>query len=410
MKLWLRAGAGAIAAATLLASFGLHAHGGAEEGEPSNLIEALQTRLDSGAATLAYASDGKGYVPALLKAFAIPSNSQLLVFSGSSLQFSHINQKTPRAVYYQDDVSIGSVQGGNLIELIVSDKKTGVAFYTLETARSPKPKFERRGGECIICHGFTSRWAPGLIVATTETGAGGKVLNLDPRNPFHLTDQRTPFEQRYGGWYLTGNTGAMRHRGNVTMDPADPVATPPGGLNLASLQGRIEAARYMEPGSDVVALLTLEHQAGFINLITRINAQYHGLNNREVVPGLRATQKDIDASLDELTDYMRFADEIKLPSPVTGSSGFAKTFAATPPLDGKGRSLRQFELKTRLFRYPLSYMIYSQAFDHLNPKAKEIVLRRLYDALRTTPDGTAAINIAAATKKGLPEFWQPVAE
>jgi hypothetical protein len=166
----------------------------------------------------------------------------------------------------------------------------------------------------------------------------------------------------------------------------------------------------MEPGSDVVALLTLEHQAGFINLITRINAQYHGLNNRAVVPGLRATQKDIDASLDELTDYMRFADEIKLPSPVAGSSGFAKTFAAMPPLDGKGRSLRQFELKTRLFRYPLSYMIYSQAFDHLNPKAKEIVLRRVYDSLRTTPDGTAAINIAAATKKGLPEYWQAVAE
>ena len=406
MKPWRRAGAGAFAAVALLASFGLRA----QEGEPSNPIEALQKRLDSGAATLDFAGDGKGYVPALLKAFAIPPSSQLLVFSGSSLQFSHINQKTPRAVYYQDDVSIGSVLGGNLIELIVSDKKSGVAFYTLETARADKPKFERRGGECIICHGFTSRWAPGLIVATTETGPGGKVLNLDPRNPFHLTDQRTPFEQRYGGWYLTGNTGAMRHRGNVTMDPADPVATPPGGLNLASLSGRIDAARYMEPGSDVVALLTLEHQAGFINLVTRIKAQYHGLNNREVSPGLRATQKDIDASLDELADYMCFADEVALPSPVTGSSGFAKTFAALPPLDGKGRSLRQFELRTRLFQYPLSYMIYSQAFDNLNPKAKEIVLRRLYDGLRKTPGGAAAINIAAATKMGLPEYWQKVGE
>ncbi len=400
--------AGLAAGVALLA--GLVLAGRAQEGEATNVIEALQKRLDAGEAGLAFAEGGKGYLPALLEAFAIPRQSQLLVFSGSSLQFNRISQKTPRAIYYQDDVSIGTVQDGALIELIVSDKSSGVAFYTLDTARAAKPKFERRGGECIICHGFTSRWASGLIVASTETGPGGKVLNLDPRNPFHLTDQRTPFARRYGGWYLTGRTGAMQHRGNVTMDPGDPTATPPGGLNLASLRERIDTARYLEPGSDAVALLTLEHQAGFVNLVTRINAQYRGLNNRELVPGLRATQQDIDASLAELTAYMRFADEVKLPSPVTGSSGFAAAFAALPPHDGKGRSLRQFELESRLFRYPLSYMIHSQAFDNLNPQARSIVLRRLYEGLRTAPGGAAAINIATATKPGLPDYWRPVAE
>jgi hypothetical protein len=405
MNKWKRRfGAGLAATAVLLAA----AVAGRAQQEPTNSIEALQRRLDGGA-LLAF-DKSRGYLPALLQAFAIPVSSQVLVFSGSSLQFNHISQKTPRAVYYQDDVSIGSVHGGQLIEIIASDKASGVAFYTLDVKQAAKPKFERRGGECIICHGFTSRWAPGLIVATTETGEGGKVLNLDPRNPFHLTDHRTPFEQRYGGWYLTGNTGAMRHRGNVTMDAGDPTQTPPGGLNLASVKDRIDAAHYPEAGSDVVALLTLEHQAGFVNLVTRINAQYRGLNNREVSPGLRATQADIDTSLDELTDYMRFADEVRLPSPVKGSSGFAATFVKLPPLDGQGRSLRQFDLNTRLFRYPLSYMLYSQAFDNLRPEAKAIVLRRLYDELRKTPDGAAAINLAVATKKGLPDYWQAMAQ
>ena len=377
---------------------------------PTNMIEALQQRLDSGAMTLAYADDGHGYLQALLKTFDIPRTSQVLVFSGGSLQFDRISQKTPRALYYRDDISVGTVQDGRFIEIIVSDRDTDLAYYTLDAARGQRPQFTRRTGECIICHGFASRWASGLMVSNTETGPGGKILNLDPRNLFYLTTQATPFAERYGGWYVTGNTGAMKHRGNVTLNPADSPTLPPGGLNLASLAGRIDPARYLEPGSDIVSLLTLEHQAGVINLIARINAQYRGLDNDDIKPALRATAQDIDASIAQLVTVMRFADEVALPSPVQGSSGFAASFAAEGPHDGKGRSLREFELRSRLFRHPLSYMIYSQAFADLNPQARMRVLRGLYDALGKARGGAAAINIAAATVKMLPDFWQPVAE
>lgn len=383
----------------------------AQEAAPSNDIEALQRALDAGTATLPYAEDGHGYVPGLLAAFHIPRDSQLLVFSASSLQFDRIGPKTPRALYYQDNVALGTVLDGKLIEVMAADRDSGVAFYTLDTARAEHPRFERQGAECIICHGFASRWAAGMMVANMDTGPDGKPLNLDPAHIFHLTDHRTPFEERYGGWYVTGQTGAMQHRGNVTLDPADPLTLPPGGLNLASISSRIAASRYLEPGSDIVSLLTLEHQAGFVNLVTRINAQYRGLNNLQLKPELRATPEDIDASIAELAAYMTFADAVPLPSPVIGSSDFAKDFAARGPHDGEGRSLRQFDLKTRLFRYPLSYMLYSQSFDALDPRAKARLWQLLYDSLsRQGTDGAAAIAIVAATATNLPAFWKPVAE
>jgi len=389
----------------------------AEDSSATNIVERLQRQLDSGTAKLGYSEDGHGYLPDLLRAFRIARASQLLVFSASSLQFDRISQKTPRALYFQDDIAIGSVQNGRLIEIITTDKDSGVAFYTLDVAKTDQPKFVRRTNECIICHGFTSRWAPGLMVANMDTGPKGALLNLAPMHVFRLTDDRTPFEDRYGGWYVTGNTGRMQHRGNVTLDPENPSELPAGGLNIASLKDRTDTSRYLEQGSDIVSLLVLEHQAGFVNLITRINAQYRGLDNTNVVPALRATKGDIDDSISELVRYMTFADEVPLPSPVKGSSAFAETFSQLGPRDPQERSLRDLDLETRVFRYPLSYMIYSQAFDTLNPTAKERVWRSLYEVLtrvdrspeapRIDPRGAAAaIAILATTKSGLPDYWK----
>lgn len=383
----------------------------AYENAPSNAVEALQQQINNGAVTLPFANDGHGYLPGLLTALQIPRASQLLVFSASSLQFDRISPKTPRAIYHQDGTAIGTVLDGKLIEIMVADRDSGVAFYSMDTEHVDKPHFDRRTSECIICHGFASRWAPGMMVANMDAGPDGKLINLDPSSLFRLTDDRTPFEQRYGGWYVTGQTGDMHHRGNVTLDPSGPLTVPIGGLNLASVSSRIEAKRYLETGSDIVSLLTLEHVSGFVNLVTRINAQYHGLNNPTVKTELRATQVDIDYSVNELARYMTFADEVRLPSPVIGSSVFAKEFEARGPYDASSRSLRQFELKSHLFRYPLSYMIYSQTFNTMNPTAKEKLWQILYDMLATRGRaGVAAINIVAATKNDRPAFWKPLLE
>ena len=77
----------------------------------------------------------------------------------------------------------------------------------------------------------------------------------------------------------------------------------------------------------------------------------------------------------ETVDYLLFVDEAKLTSPVRGVSSFSKTFSATGPRDRHGRSLRELDLQTRLFKYRCSYMIYSPAFDALPARCARPCLR-----------------------------------
>src|ERR1700721_2589658 len=102
--------------------------------------------------------------------------------------------------------------------------------------------------------------------------------------------------------------------------------------------------------------------------------------------------------------------------PVKGVSTFTKTFAERGPRDAKGRSLRDFDLQKRLFRYPLSYLIYSAAFDGLPDVARDRVYQRLYDVLTgkdsgktfagiSSADRQAVLEIVRTTKPGLPKYW-----
>src|SRR5437016_3466832 len=85
-------------------------------------VAELQRRIDTGAATLQF-EDGQGYLRSLLKNLKIPVSSQSLVFSKSSFQLDLISPKTPRAIYVNDDVYIGFVQEGPLLELVSIDPK-----------------------------------------------------------------------------------------------------------------------------------------------------------------------------------------------------------------------------------------------------------------------------------------------
>jgi hypothetical protein len=357
----------------------------------NNSVEALEARLEKGEVTLAYADDGHGYLKSLLDALNISPESQVLPFTRSSLQFDHINPRAPRAVYFNDDVAVGFVHEGGVIEVIANDRRGGIAFYTLDTARIGRPQLIEEGGRCATCHGLVNTAAPGWIVANVTATADGTPYFTDPAHPFDFTDQTRAFETRWGGWYVTGTSPGMKHLGNITApDPAKPFDLPPeGGRTVASLDGSFDMTQTLRPTSDIVALMTLEHQTGFINRAYALNVQYS------------------DAALDDLARYMTFDSEVKLPGPVSGNSGFTAMFAARSRRDGKSRSLREFDLKTQLFRYPLSYMITSSAFDTLKPDIKAKLYRKLYDSLRAKgSNGAAAIAIAAATKPGLPEYWK----
>ena len=368
----------------------------AEPAEPTNIVAALEARMAKGEIKLAWAPNGHGYLESVLKVLKVSEESQVLPFTSSSLQFDRITPRTPRTLYFNDDVSVGAVHPGGLIEILANDSRGGLVFYTLDNnAPDPKapgfPKLVEESARCAVCHGMVNNVAPGWIVANIIATADGMPQIPNPAHPFDVTDQTRDFQDRWGGWYVTGKTQNMRHLGNITApDPNKPYDLPAeGGPTLASLSDRFDPAHALKPTSDIVALMTLEHQTGFTNRVFVLNKQYS------------------EAGLDDLVGYMTFASEVPLPGPIQGNSGFTADFARRGPFDGKGRSLRSFDLNTRLFRYPLSYMIYSTAFESLSPDIKDKLYRRLYDVLKARgADGADAIAILAATRPGLPDYWK----
>ncbi len=348
-------------------------------------VSRLAARLKSGAASLDF-DVRHGYLPAMLKALEVPVSSQVLVFSKTSFQATRIAPRTPRALYFNDEVSVGWVQGGDVVELAAQDPELGVVFYTLDQEQVARPRIERRG-ECLQCHHSGSTLGvPGLVVRSVYPEPGGMPL-------FHaggyITDHRSPLSERWGGWYVTGTHGSERHLGNQTVADRD---NPRGidkdqGANVTSLDRRIDTGAYLSPHSDIVALMVLEHQTRMTNLLTRagFEARMAIYNQRALNRELGepvdqvsdSTRRRIDSAAAEVANYMLFRDEAKLGAPVAGTSPFAAEFAARGPRDRKGRSLREFDLKTRLFRYPCSYMIYSPAFRALPPILREGVVSRL---------------------------------
>lgn len=234
---------------------------------------------------------------------------------------------------------------------------------------------------------------------------------------FPLTDHHTPLEQRWGGWYVTGTHGSQTHRGNaIAPDPNKPLDLETEGTqNVTSLATRFDVSKFLSGSSDIVALMTLEHQTRAANMIARLDVGTRKALREGTISG--AEGKRLDALADDLAAYMLFADEVQLIDPIHGNTTFTETFAARGPRDSKGRSLRDFDLDKRMFRYPLSYLIYSEAFDALPTRPRERVYRKLYDVLAgkdsspqfsrlSTEDRQAILEIVRETKPNLPDYWR----
>ena len=384
---------------------------------PGDPVALLDQRLRRDQVKFGAAPNGLGYLPSVLKELGVNADSQVLVFSKTSIQAEKIGPRTPRAIYFNDDVSVGFVRNSDLLELTALDPAQGVKFYVL--ANSSPPTFAR-SDDCLRCHqGAVTLGVPGLLVSSIHPDSGEPHA---PHGGAFMTDQRTPFNQRWGGWYVTGTHGPQVHQGN-NVNLVDPIH--PGGpsteetQNVTSLAGRFDTARYLAPTSDIVALMTLEHQTRMTNLMIRIGwdariaLHDHKLRDQKTDT---AAQALIDSEIGQIVTYMLFADEEPLAAPVKGVSTFTRTFPERGPRDSQGRGLRDFDLKTRLFRYPLSYMIYSAAFDGMPRIVRERVYRRLYDVLtgqdrsqafarRSVEDRTAILEIVRETKRNLPAYW-----
>ena len=294
-------------------------------------------------------------------------------------------------MYFNDDVYVGFCQQGDVLEISAVDPQLGTVFYTLDQDPLLAPSFRRQTDNCLICHGSSqTKKFPGMssarclpTPADCRSCRRARFASIKPR----------PLEKRWGGWYVTGTHGDQKHlgnlivRGRIDRDDVDNAA----GLNQTCLDSRFDTSKYLTPHSDIVALMVLEHQADAHNYITRANflkrqaMHYQQSLNRELnEPADQvwdSTKSRIKSAGEPLVEYLLFSGEAELTAPIRGTSGFAEQFARRGPWDRKGRSLRDFDLQTRLFKYPCSYLVYSPSFSTLPPEVKDYILRRINEVL-----------------------------
>jgi hypothetical protein len=296
----------------------------------------------------------------------------------------------------------------------------------LDQRQTDKPRFVRRD-ECLQCHASPrTLGVPGHLVRSVYPDAEG--LPLLQAGSFQ-TDHASPLRERWGGWYVTGTHGVLRHMGNNWVrDVGHPDQLDmETGANVTCLQDRVNLSRYARPDSDLVALMVLEHQTKLHNLLTRANwetrialHQQEDMNRALGQPStywFDSTRRRIRNQVEDLLKYLLFTDEVRLDAPVAGTSGFQDEFPKTGPRDRRGRSLRDLDLKTRLFRYPCSFLIYSDAFAALPPAARDHLYLRLHEVLTgkdqskefavlSRDDRSTILEILLDTKSGLPDYWK----
>jgi hypothetical protein len=402
--------------------------------KPSDPVARLQDRIDAGEVALKFDSTW-GYLPAVLDQLNIPRSSQTLVFSKTSLQLLLISPQTPRALYFNDDVYIGGVWGGPIMEIASIDPKLGTIFYTLSQKEDSHPQFEREFFACLLCHdSATTSGVPGLAMSSVLSNPKGYAL---PGIPIIPVSDRTPFNQRWGGWFVTGTHGNQRHWGNLTASTqVDFIRDSKAfiqrlnlepGANVTNLKTLVDTRSYLTPDSDLVALMVMAHQTRTQNLIIKTNYDVQTAihDDNAFARALEAgkheysdvTKGRIQAAVEPLVRAMLFVWEAELTSKISGNTSFAEDFAKLGPQDHQGRSLREFDLTRRLFRYPLSYLVYSDGFDALPAAAKEQFYARLQAILSgedsdkdfahlSNPDRHAIREILGDTKPEFARFLQ----
>lgn len=367
------------------------------KGVESTAVTRLNERLERGAATLTF-EPGRGYLRAVLKALEVPVSSQVLVYSETSFQARLINQSNPRAVYFNDRVAVGWVRGGEVLEIAAQDPRQGTIFYALPQKETAQPRLAR-SDNCLSCHlSWETLAVPGPFVLTTMPRASER----DYVNGGHV-DHRTPIEERWGGWYVTGTRVPPSFANAPMLQPDLAKAGPRRVASRPSLEGVFDLKDYPAPYSDVAALMVLEHQTRAINLITRAGWEFRVAQGGGE-SALRVLPPRADDAVNDLVDYLLFVDEPKLTAPIAGSSGFAAEFAAAGPRDAKGRSLRDLQLTTRLMKYPLSYLVDSEQFAGLPDLVRRAVWRRIDDVLEGRDTRPKFAHLSAADRAAIREI------
>jgi hypothetical protein len=390
--------------------------------EAENAITRLQERIDSGDLKLIGPREEET-LRRCLAALGVSPDTQVLVFSKTSLQRNRIHPTTPRALFFSDDIYVGWIPGG-MLEIATTDPQLGLVFYRLDLRRGLRPPRFHRDNDCLSCHAgpHTRRW-PALMIRSVFPDASGEPIG---RAGSFLTDHTSPLAERWGGWYVTGQHGDARHMGNAIAheDGHEVRLDREAGANINRLDAWFPVGRYPRPDSDIVALMVLEHQVTMHNLLAegglRVRRWLHYQQALQQELGETVTTEPtgtalrvVEGETRRILDGLLFHNEAPLPEGgVSGHPEFPIAFRANRRADTHGRSLKDLDLSTRLFTYRCSYLIHSEAFTGLPAPLKTSIYRALHAGLHDSepaapfdhlsPDERAAIRqILTAT---LPEW------
>ena len=377
---------------------------------PTDRVQKLGQLLETQKDILQFENEN-GYLKSILSELNISTNSQTLVFSKTSINARLITPGTPRAIYFSDDVYVGWVQGSESLEIAATDPDLGMVFYTLAQEKTDNPQIKRQTFLCLECHdtyGLTGGGVPRLLMGSGTTDEYGRSASHEG---WRLTDHQTPLEQRWGGWYVTGEHNNQEHLGNSIITTSGSRILAQDNINkIATLDGLIVDNRHLAETSDIIALMLLEHQIHIQNLLTRLQWEASNNLNLELLD-----QKILSAS-EKLLEGMFMVGEAQIMGPLSGDPQFQKDFETKGPYDRKMRSLRQLNLQTRLFQYPLSYMIYSTTFEALPKPLRHHLFSRIWEVLSgldrsksfehlSSADRSAILEILRSTKSDFRD-WQ----
>jgi len=362
--------------------------------QPRDRFTRVKDDLESGRLAVDRSSE-KAFVESLLRALEIPASSQMLAFSTTSLQLRLITPANPRALYFNEDIYLGWVPGGR-IEMLALDPELGAIFYIFDPPRNDQPVRVERSERCMNCHsGADTGRIPGLVVKSVLPGERGGSLKS-----FRIeqTGHQIPFEERFGGWYVTGDRRLASALGNMVGNYVD------GQLLKTPLEpGRFfDFARYPVATSDPLPQLLHEHQAGFVNRV--VEAGYRARTYLHAGGGQLTAEQGrlLDEQARIVVRYVLFADEAPLPAGgLRGDSAFQADFVKTRIAGPGGASLKDFDLRTRLFRHRCSYMIYTPIFNALPPALKQRIHGQLAAALSTTQPAAEYAYLPAAEKQAI---------
>lgn len=380
------------------------------DAQPKDRFAQLQAKAQKGEVAIDTSSD-KAFLSSLLAALNVPASSQLLVFSASSLQSEIINPRNPRALYFNEDTYVGWVPGG-LIEIIAADPEMGPMFYVFDRLRpgGPVPNVQR-STKCMNCHaGSATRRLPGLIAESLLVSRAGSSLETYRRD---VQGHQIPLEDRFGGWHLTGEHHLANHKANVMGasqgGKIQKTEVPPGRFSDLGL--------HLLPTSDILPHLIHEHQIGFENRLVYALYTLRQLKSEDKGLLSAASKAEIEERAQELARYIVFADEAKFPSQgIVGDPAYTTDFLRDRKVTKAGLSLKDLDMKTRIFKHRCSFMLYTDTWKETPRELKDRVYFHMASYLRDQPDAQhahlapaerrAIRDILKETMTDLPAWWR----